>query len=79
MRHLLVVLLLGTSLSACAEVKRFQEADAPISGSRCRPYSPCAPRESSALRQFFDLSRRRYYYYDPPTRRFFWEDGTPRT
>jgi len=48
-------------------------------GYRCPPTDPCAPKEKSAHRQYYDAHHRRYYYYDPMTRRYYWEDGAPKT
>jgi hypothetical protein len=48
-------------------------------GYRCPPDTPCAPKEKSAHRQYYDAHHRRYYYYDPVARRYYWEDGQPKT
>jgi hypothetical protein len=46
---------------------------------RCPPNTPCAPKEKSVHRQYYDTHHRRYYYFDPATRRYYWEDGQPKT
>ncbi len=46
---------------------------------RCPPDTPCAPKERSVHRQYYDTHHRRYYYFDPATRRYYWEDGQPKT
>jgi hypothetical protein len=48
-------------------------------GARCAPTAPCAPKEKSPYRQYYDAHHHRYYYYDPLKRRYFWENGQPKS
>jgi hypothetical protein len=87
-RRLGVLALVGLTATACASARfgALNPAAPPKTpppktylGARCAPTEPCAPKEKSAERQYFDVHHRRYYYYDPVKRAYFWEDGEPRT
>jgi hypothetical protein len=75
---LVFTLSAGAALAGCASSAKPTFNAAAYDGSRCPPTSACAP-SGSALRQYFDGSRRRYYYYDPLTYQYYWENGSPKS
>jgi hypothetical protein len=80
MRRLSALILITLATGACAARQPAPVAPtAHLLGSRCPPGTPCAPKQASPLRQFYDVSHRRYYYYDPLTYHYYWENGAPRT
>jgi hypothetical protein len=86
-RQVSAVAAVGLLASGCSSVPFVHKPSAqtppamprPLdSSAHCAPNSPCAPKEKSAKRQYFDIRHQRYYYYDPLTRSYYWEDGQPK-
>jgi hypothetical protein len=78
MRQITAAVLPALGLAACAH-RGPPPADQVYVGNRCAPFTACAPRQASPLRQYWDVSHRRYYYYDPATFKYYWENGAPKS
>jgi hypothetical protein len=85
-RWRVAVVLAALSISGCATRQPVTPppppppgSAQPVVGARCPPTAPCAPKDKSPYRQYYDAQHRRYYYYDPLKRRYFWENGQPKT